>query len=537
MVPGKKYKPEDFLQIAWRCRWWIITPFVVATIAALGYARTLPDRYRTSTLILVVPQQVPVDYVRPAVTTLIADRLQMISQEILSRTQLERIISEFNLYPEERKKLIMEDVIERMRNDIDINIVPARRRRADTNQFSVGFEADDPRTALKVTERLASLFIRENIEDRTVLADSTSEFLQAQLDEARRRLVDHEKKLEEYRLRNAGSLPTQVQGNLQSIQNTQFQLQSLREAASRDRDRRVMLERQLADAIAQRSQPRPVQSDSQSAPAPATAVDRLAAAQAALRNLETRLRPEHPDVQRAKRIIRELEKAADIEVAEQAVAAKSTPAPVRALTAEDRLREGRIGDMQVEIENIDRRMTGQQEEERRLLSALSTYQARVEAAPARESELIELMRDYDTLKTSYSELLKKTESSKLAASLEQRQIGEQFKIVDAARLPEKPLSTERTKIVGLGAAGGLGFGLAIVALLAYRDTSLRTDEDVLTALSLPVVALIPAMTTRSELRARLRRRWLMAGTSAAIALAAAALVIAWKTSLLTAWVH
>ena len=533
MIPGKKYKPEDFLQIAWARRWFIIVPFIVVALGGVVYAQLQPNRYRAQTAILIVPQQVPTNFVQSTVTTMLADRLRMISQQILSRTRLERVIEEFNLYPQMRANRIMEDVIEQMRRDIKLDIAASRDRRADSGAFTVAFESDNARTALLVTERLASLFIRENLEDRAVLADATSQFLDAQLEEARRRLLDHEKKLENYRLRNAGSLPTQVPSNLQGIQTTQLHLQSLQEASNRDRDRRLFLERALADAqAAPDAQPATGTSAQASVTGAAPAEQRLEAARTALRGLELRLKAEHPDILRAKRMIKDLEKAAETEALQRPVS--NGPAEP-AVSPAEKNRQARIAAIETELEAMDRRIEARQGDEQRLRSALASYQARVEAAPARESEMVELMRDYEMLKGSYNDLLRKSESSKLAVNLERRQIGEQFKIIDGARLPERPVSPDRPRIMGTGVMFGLGLGLALVALLEYRDSSLKTDHDVITALSLPVLALIPAMVTRAEERVRARRRHLVAAASVAafVVLAGAA---AWRLQLFDRWI-
>ena len=115
MLPGKTYTPEDFLAIAWRRKWIIVIPWFCLSVATIVSSHYLPDQYRSETLILVVPQQVPQDYVRSTITTRIEDRLNSINQQILSRTRLERIITEFNLYQNERRNGIMEDVVQRMR--------------------------------------------------------------------------------------------------------------------------------------------------------------------------------------------------------------------------------------------------------------------------------------------------------------------------------------------------------------------------------------------------------------------------------------
>ena len=151
--------------------------------------------YRASMTILIAPQRVPENFVRPTVTADLNERLNMISQQILSRTRLERIIQEFNLYEPERRTMAMEDVVARMGQDITIAIARPRNEGDNINSFSVSFEALDARTAMRVTERLASLFVQENLEDRELLADQTNQFLKGEVEESRRRLLASELKV------------------------------------------------------------------------------------------------------------------------------------------------------------------------------------------------------------------------------------------------------------------------------------------------------------------------------------------------------
>lgn len=532
MIPGKKYRPEDFLWIVWRRKWLIVIPFVAVSLGTFAGSQLLPNRYRAETVILIVPQRVPEDYVRSTVTTRIEDRLQMISQQILSRTRLERIIQEFNLYPDDRKTLIMEDVIERMRKDIGLDVVNNRRREG-AGAFSVSYESEDARTAMLVTERLASLFIKENLQDREVLADATNQFLETQLEDARRRLIEQEKKLEVYRQAHSGELPTQLESNLQVIQNMQLQLQALAESLNRDRDRRLALERWLADASAPDAVPESAtgaaaegdraQSDP-TAIAGASAAQKLQAAREMLNRIELRLKPVHPDVVRLTRLIVDLEKQAEQEALEQPLSPQLAP---RAVSPARSAKDNRLREMRAELESLDQQMAYKQQEEARLRGVIAEYQRRVEKAPTRESELVELTRDYDTLQQIYRNLLVKKEDSKIAVNLERRQIGEQFKILDGARLPEKPISPNRLRINLMGALAGLAVGLGLVFLLEYRDTSLKTDDDVAVTLALPVLAMIPVMTTALE-RRRSRRRKLVLSLTAATTVVACASAIVWK---------
>lgn len=520
MIPGKKYRPEDFLQLAWKRKWLILIPFLVFALGGVIYAYSQPNRYRSETLIMVVPQRVPAAYVQSTVTTRIEDRLRTLQQQIMSRTKLESIIQQFNLYPDQQATGIMEDIVESMRRDITVEIV-----RGDV--FRVQYVSGDPRLAMRVAERLAGLFIEENLQDRAIMAESTNQFLETQLEDARQRLVEHEKKLEAYRMRNTGTLPDQVSTNLQAIQNRQTQAQALVESINRDRDRMIVLERQIADLSSAETSPvsaAAVDPTNPAALAAASTEQQLEAARVALRQLELRLKPEHPDIRRAERIVRDLEKKAEAEALERPLAPAVAP---RVVTPEELGRQNRLRDLRAEYDLLERQAAGKIASEQRLRDEIAMYQARVEAAPSRQSELTALMRDYDTLQRQYTTLLTKREDAKLSANLERRQGGEQFRILDPARLPEKPFSPNRQFLMLVSCGLGLGLGLGFVGLLEYRDRSLKTEEDVLVALSLPVLAVIPRMYTTLE-RQRARRRKLQLSIVGTGAFAFAAGLIVWR---------
>ena len=515
MIPGKKYTPEDILGIAKRRAWLIIVPFILIAAGAAVESRLTPNMYRSETVILVVPQRIPESYVRATVTSRIEDRLQSIGQQILSRTRLEAIINDLNLYTDARKSTVMENVVEMMRKDIGIETVKG-------DAFKVSYVSGDPRAAMDVVNRLASLFIEENRRDREVLADGTSQFLESQLEDARRRLAEYEKKVEEYRRQYSGELPTQVQSNLQVIQNTQLQVQALVESIDRDRDRRLVLERSIADASVPDTK---LEASSIAESSANPAGEELDAARRSLRALEGRLTPEHPDVIRAQRLVRELE-------AKAAAISRSAPAPAATaarVSPGTGPRQSRLRGLQEELDNLDRQIAYKQSEERRLRAVMTTYQARVEAAPRRESELIELTRDYATVQQLYTNLLTKREDSKIAANLERRQAGEQFRVLDPARMPERPFSPNRMRMNLIGAFAGLAVGLALAGLLEFRDTTLRTDDDVAVSVGLPVLAMIPLMVTSADRQRQIRVRWIAVATAAAVMVLSTAAVI-WKVT-------
>jgi polysaccharide chain length determinant protein (PEP-CTERM system associated) len=495
MLPGKKLTAQEVVRILLRHRWMVLVPLALGLAAIPLVAKHVPVRYRSQTMIMVVPQRVPDSYVRSTITATVVDRLPSLSEQILSRSHLERIIRDLDLYKEARATGIMEDIVQRMRRDITVPPLAA-----GAESFRVSYVSDSPQAAQKVTERLASLYIEQNLLDRENQAENTNRFLETELENSRLRLMQYEKKLEDYKRRYAGQLPSQLPGNLQAIANLRAQLQSVSDTINRAQERRLLLERQLAEA-----QALPEVTSQTAALQPVTrlqtTVQQLEAATADLKSARLRLRPGHPDVRALERVIR------DLEVRHKEEQAVAPPAPPeKTLTPADRERQDRLGYLRAELGVIDLQLAANNEELARLKESIADYQSRIDAVPARESELVELTRDYATLQAAYAQLSSKREDSKIAANLERRQIGEQFRIVDPASLPERP-DNEFQRLVMIAACpvSGLLFGLLIVCIVELRDTSLKREEDIAHVLSLPVLALVPAMASESERKTQRRR--------------------------------
>ena len=505
----------------------MVIPFAVGASGAPLISRTMPQLFRSETLIMVVPQQVPDTYVKSTVTAKMEDRLPSISNVILSRSRLERIINDFNLYPAQRRRGIMEDVVQRLRADISVQV-------EGQDSFRLKYVSTDPQTAQKVAGRLASLYIEENLRDRANLADETNLFLESQLNDAKQRLIEHEKKLEAYRKQYAGQLPSQLESNLQTIRNTQAQMQSLSDSTNRIQERRLLIERQVADthALSVDAVPAVVAAPASApAAAPTTVAQQLEAAQAQLAALRVRYKPDHPDVRAIERVVRDLQAKADEEARRPQPAPAPAPAPVvqKVASPMELAQQKRLRELQDELEVIDHQLAVNQTEETRLKQVMSGYQAKVDVVPTRESELVELTRDYGTLQAAYMSLLAKREDSKIAANLERRQIGEQFRILDPASLPEKPYNQQqRLGMMAAGAIAGLVAGLLVVGFLEYGDSSFKRERDVVTTLSLPVLALIPAIVSERERRRTQRRIWALNAAAGIALLGSAAILALWR---------
>lgn len=522
MLPGRKLSP-DYLLRALRRRWWMVAlPTFVCAFGALLVSRFLPNQYQSETLIQIVPQRVPDSYVRTTVTTDLEERLKSISQQIKSRARIEELITTLDLYPEQRKAMPMEDVIGIMRDAVVVEVGPRGRGPrgfTDPDSFRLKFTYHDAQTAQKVTEELASWFIGENSRIRAGQATSTSEFLEQQLADARGRLVAHEKKMEAFRQRHSGSLPSQLQTNMQAIQSWQMELQSVVSSIETDRARKAMTERLYNDAVAEQnlaSTTAPV-TPSTGDPLAAnnlTARQQLEAARQQLARLEQRLTAEHPDVIRTRRLIQDLE----VKAQDEAKRAAATPdgAP-RATTPEETQRRERLSSLRAELDALNRQIAFKERDQVRLRGQIADYQARINAVPGLESEWTSLSRDYDTLQEGYRGLLAKSEEAKVAATLERQQIGEQFRVLDPAQAPLRPLSPQRLIVNAGGLALGLMLGLLIVGGLEFFDSTYHNEADVVNALTLGVLAVVPRIDTAADkARQRRKRKWVAVGVAAGL---------------------
>ncbi len=503
MLPGKKYTPEDLLTILRRRIWWILVPFALIAAGTAAVARKLPDRYYSDALVRVVPQQVPDQYVRPLQTEGVGDRLVAMSAQVLSRTRLEHLITQFNLYPEERRNGIMQDVVDQMRGDIAIS--PPKG-----DVFRVGFSGSNPRTVQQVASQLADFFVTESATDQQSTADQTNQFLEAQVEEARRQLIEQERKLQDYKLKFSGQLPTQLEANLQAQANAQMQIRQITDSLSQETTRRMLLDsqaRELEAGAPPGGAPlgTPALSAGGESVQGGTSVQQLEFAKAQLALLQKHYTDAQPDVKRLKGIVADLQAKVDAEALQRPVSAD--PVPVSSVEV---ARQRRLKETKEQITAIDQQMASEQADVKRLRAINDDLQRRIDAVPARESDMADLMRDYQTMTQNYNSLLSKREDSKLAANLQNRQFGEQFKIIDFARIPEKPNSPNRPMINLGGMAAGFGVGLALVALLEYRDRSFKTDDEVISLLALPVLAVVPLMQSNDE-RRRARRRRLYLG--------------------------
>lgn len=526
MIAGRQYSVRYVLH-ALRRRWALIAvPFaIIASVAAL-LAKTLPDMYYAQGTVTIARQQIPDSYVRTTVIVPFAERLRNTIAEVKSSRRLQPLIIELDLFSEARKSVPMEALTAWMSRQVTISMSGA-------DQIVVGYSGFEPDEVAKVADRLLDMFVQLSTEEREMLADSTSQFLDSELQAARARLEAQERLVRDYREKYAGQLPTQLSSNLQILQGVYAQLQVVAEGLRQDRDRRTKLEDLLAEARRDPAEPvsQPDTEQSVEIPAdkepaaagapqipPGPVLQRLAAARAIRAALLRKYTSEHPDVMRLDTAIRQLEEAA-------AAAPVSAVDAFRKLPANER--EARVQFAEAEMKRLDDRIMEREALETKLRRSMVEYQNRVESVPERETEWTELTRDYGIMQQAYLALLSKSQESRIAANLERRGVGERLRINQRPTRPTRPASPNRPAIIIIGILAGIGVGIAMVVVPEILDTSIRSDAEVVSVLRLPVLAMVP-MTSTSRARRRARLRLLVA-TTAAVVVALAVAVWRWAT--------
>ena len=527
---GAEVSLEHHIQVLLHRKWLIIIVFLIVTALTVGVAQRLPNQYTSNTVILVDPQKVPEAYVKSTVTGDIRNRLNTLSQQILSATRLQTIINALNLYREEKKKLAREEIIAKMRKDILTSVVSDFGANQDLQAFRISYTGRDARLVAQVTNELASLFIEENWKAREKQAEGTTEFLSNQLQETRKTLEDHEAKLKDYRLKHIGEMPEQQTATLQILGQLQAQLQSEGDALGRAEQQKTLVQSMMsqstpvvdldAGADADASEVKSPTATPKAAAVPKPSV--ITADKAKLAELLTHYKETYPDVVKLKKKIENEEaKQTVLSAVINPVTAPVTPAlPVPPDPPSQRLQPAPPSHfnpvLQAQLESMDAEIAKHKQEQERLAKMVASYQSRLEAIPVREQEIVQLSRDYEMSKVHYSQLLDKQLSAETATQLEMRQKGEKFVILDPALPAEKPSSPNRLIIDAVGAVCGLVFGLLLAIVPEFFGASLIAAQDLATATNLPVLEVIPVIQTRHDHLVQ-KRRILVGAASAVIA--------------------
>jgi len=507
------FAPLSIAKAVWNHRFLCLAVWLLLTAATVLIVHRLPSVYRAETTILVESQRIPENYVSPTVTPSLQDRLNAISDQILSYSRLMELIERFDLYHQERQHMTPEEIVDKMRSDIKITADRATLGSSGhPAAFRISYQGSNPTLVAEVAQQIGNFFIDENVRERSIEAEGTSEFLESQLADAKKRLEQQEAMLSRFKLEHNGELPEQENALLASAGQLKTELSGVQDAINRAQQNKTVLMASLSDAqmaqaaytqLLQQSAPVAV-SPSQPVAAGPTEVERL---QAQLADLRTRYGDQYPDVRHLKEQLEQAREAEKKMAASHAKPAAETPgqAPVTTLVKTTHsspqslqtllASEQRITDLKAQITAVNTEIANLEKERQNILHDLAVIDSHLQALPVREQQLASVTRDYETTKAAYQSLLDKKLAADVAADMEKRQKAERFVMLDAARVPQKPIKPKRQLIDACGCAAALLLAVLLAIGLEFHKGVLLGEWEIPT--SVTILGRIPAMAIAS----------------------------------------
>ena len=517
----------DYWSIARRRRWWLLLPTFLCWVVVWAGGWLWPDRYESEALILVERQKVPEQYVAPNVTVDVQDQVRRMTQQILSRTRLQATIDRFHLYPRSRGLrglLESKDPVDQMRKDIQIELVQSDGKTGghsgELTSFKIHYSAGSPEIAQQVNSELTSLFIEENLKSQQQLSEGTTAFLSSQLADSRVKLEAQEAKVREFKAKHLGDLPSQMESNVQILSGLQSQLQNAQRAIDGATQQKLYLE----SLVQQYQSVQAALNMGDSTVSPPEAMEKeLTEMRNSLTEARSRYTDDYPDIVALKEKIAQtetLKKQIEQEIASRQKTDKGTDsvAPATPVATEGAQRGAPTSMMQIQSQLKANQLEIQNHEKYRkeVESQISAYEARLNLTPETEQELADISRGYEESKTSYNSLLQKQGQSQLATSLQQRQQGEQFSIIDPPNAPDKPSSPNHLLV----SLGGLGFGIVVgfglIAFLELTNVFVWHERDLEGLVQARVLVDLPRLSSRGEDRIRVLGQWMEVAAAAAI---------------------
>jgi polysaccharide chain length determinant protein (PEP-CTERM system associated) len=529
-VPRRQFDVEDYIDVLRRHRSWILAPTFAGLVLGVIVAYLWPDSYRASGLIRVVPPKVPVQLVPTNLTEAMTQKVAGIHQTIVSRPILTNVIQTYNLYPDERKRRPMEDVIEHMRADISVGELRGLGRGMSSGSaFSVAFSYSDKRLATQVCSDVITRFVDESTRSRSQQTMTTTQFFREQLDAAKTELEDLDRRMSMFRSRNVGQLPEQEQGLFNRLTALESSVQSINSSMSRVNQEKLQLEtniRMLRDqAMMRASQGGSGQSGPGGTRQATSAEARLAEINREIARLESSISvmkesytETHPDVRRLTGFL-EMKKREQAQASAEAQAAvleanaaqsgragggSAAPAGQRidfeSASAIARVQSA-LQAKDMELEDMARRLRDTQVK-------IREANAQIQASPVAQQEYIQLVRQRTMAQDRFNDLSGKTQMSAMATEVESRQQGETLEILEQPVMPTEPFSPKREIIVIAGLIVGIGIGVGMASAREIKDSSLKNLKDVRAYTKLTVLGSIPLLENDFVVRRRRRLGWL-----------------------------
>jgi polysaccharide biosynthesis transport protein len=502
----QELKLKDYLQIALYRRWWIILSVLASFIASTVAAYRLPDIYRAETTILVDSSQVPYNYVAPIVTTDIAARLTTLQQQVLSPTRLKKLVEAEGLYPGANPQRTEDEIIRGAQSSITVEVVNPGGGKMGA--FRIAYSSNKQEEAARIANRLARIFIEENLKAREAQTSGTAQFLEDQLKETKRELDATDAELRAVKSRNILDLPESKPYHMEALANMRGQVQNIQEKISQDQRDKGLLQSMLLTGGNAPS----VEVGSDGAVATnglSPEESQLQKLEAKLSGLRTRYGPAHPEVRKTQGEIDRLRKVVEAAPAKSPTETASLKPAIQPDTAKPRnpVLEAQIEKLNEEIKELSSQLVPLQKQ-------MEFHTQKLAEEPVFEQKISRLTQDNDSLKKQYASLLDKKQAAEMSYALEVRQKAEKFVVLDAAQIPLKPASPNRPLISLAGLIGGLLLGVALAASVEMNDESVRSESEATRLLGKPLLTGVPQLVSAKELRlSRLRAVGLLTCTA------------------------
>jgi polysaccharide chain length determinant protein (PEP-CTERM system associated) len=472
-------------------------------VALLVYwiAMALPNVYTSYATVLVEPQAVAEELVKAGVAQSdINQRLHLMTAQILARPRLSRIIDELGLYKEESKYLLREELIDLMRKDVRVEpVVPeleqrvARSRELAINEFRILYDNYDANVARDVAQRLANDFIETHINARVQTSQKSLEFIEGELDRLSKRVREVEGEIAKVKADNAGTLPEELDANQRRLERVLTELAAAQRNLDESKSDEQFFSSQLATAKAMGG------ANDDASPARKLELLKLELSEYLSRGFTEK----HPDVIRTREEIGILEKTLKANK-------DDTGAALNPLAQQT----------EAQARHAALRSVATKAEMERLAQIAEELQTQLNSTPAVAKQLDALKVEYEHLFNTYQDFAKRHNEATVQAQLERRQLGEQFRVLEAAFRAPAPSAPNRLLIMILGVVFAMMIGAAVGMLFEALDTSPHDPRALQVRLALPVLASIPAIWLESDrLHQRRARMRTALATSAIVAFA------------------
>lgn len=480
MLGHRELTIDEYLAILRRRLWILLSLGAIAAGVAYLYARTLPNEYKSQALVLMQQPKVNQQFVMPVVDEQMDQRLETMKDQIFSPQRLRTLVEQLHLYAQLYPRTSAIARASLLQQALSISPVEPIGNSPGISGFTINVTLYDRYLAQKVCANITSQFLEANATWQAEEAQDTTSFLSAQISEAKRALDQQDSKLTAFKLQYLGRLPDDAQTNMDILASLNSQLEATTEGLNRAQQNKIYLESQLTQQLAAWKATR-------SGNNALTLEEQLAAMRSKLVLLQARYTNDYPDVIKLKQDIAQLQD----KVNAAHVSSGSTASTSSSAQALSYAEPAQIQQLRQDIRQYNQTIQEKTQQQALLEKKINEYQQRVQMSPIVEQQYTELTRNYQSALDFYHNLLTKNAQANMGASLQRRQQGEDFRVVDPANLPSSPSGPKRPLYAGAGLVGGLCVGLAIVLWLELRDTLIRSERDIEFYLQAPALALVP----------------------------------------------